>query len=83
MLSGRQIKTVLIMKDIRQQEIANYLGVSKNYISMIMNEKEIIPSVNYEKIIKYINLTEGERKKVQELFKEESKEEVKKRATKK
>lgn len=71
------------MKDIRQQEIANYLGVSKNYISMIMNEKEIIPSVNYEKIIKYINLTEGERKKVQELFKEESKEEVKKRTTKK
>ncbi|KOF57459.1 hypothetical protein AGR56_13825 [Clostridium sp. DMHC 10] len=83
MLSGRQIKTVLIMKDIRQQEIANYLGVSKNYISMIMNEKEIIPSVNYEKIIKYINLTEGERKKVKELFKEESKEEVKKKTTKK
>ena len=82
MLAGRQIKTLLIMKDIRQIEIANYLGTSKNYISMLMNEKEAIPEENYKKIISYINLTEGERKKVQELFVANG-EEVKKRTTKK
>ncbi|PJI07663.1 MULTISPECIES: helix-turn-helix domain-containing protein [Clostridium] len=81
MLAGRQIKTVLIMKDIKQQEIADYLGVSKNYISMLMNEKQTIPKNNYEKIISYINLTENERKKVQELF-IANKEEVKKRTNK-
>lgn len=55
MLKGRQLKLVRIMKDIKQQDVAKALGVSRNYISMMENQERSIPEDQYGKWIDFLN----------------------------
>lgn len=55
MLGYVQVKNLLLMKDITQIELAEYLGVTKSYISMLTNGKQPFSDDNYKKIIEYIN----------------------------
>lgn len=54
MLSGRQLKIKRILHNIEAKEIAEYLGVSKTYISLMENEKRKIPTNLYKRWVKYL-----------------------------
>ncbi|MCY6958287.1 helix-turn-helix domain-containing protein [Clostridium brassicae] len=74
MLTGRQIKTQLLMKDITQNELAKYCEIQRPYISMLINEKQPFTEEIYKKAIEYINSS----KKFKEEFKIKIKEEKQK-----
>lgn len=69
MLSCNNVKNLLLMKDITQAELAEYLGVSKNYVSMIMNGVQPFGDDTYNKIIGYINSSEEFRNNFREQIK--------------
>lgn len=43
MFSGKELKIKRIMLDIQAQEVANYLGIHKSYVSKMENEVQAIP----------------------------------------
>lgn len=59
MLRGHQLKRMRILKGITQQEVADALKVKRNYISMLENEVQPIPTDKYKKWIKYLNSKEA------------------------
>lgn len=69
MLSCNNVKNLLLMKDITQSELSEYVGVSKNYISMLMNGVQPFSEDNYNKIIGYINSSEEFRNNFREQIK--------------
>ncbi|OOO67088.1 hypothetical protein BS638_06030 [Clostridium tepidum] len=81
MLAGRQIKMILIQKDIWQNELASYCNVDKAYISMLLREKQAINEKMYKQIIEYINFPQEKREELKKEF--QIKEEIKKTKTKK
>lgn len=59
MLRGNQLKRMRILKNMTQQEIADFLNVKVNYISMLENEHRDIPTEKYDKWLKYLNSPEA------------------------
>lgn len=55
MLSGFKLKMLRLHKQIKQQDIADYCGKSKNYISMIENQKCNMTDEMYEKYVEALN----------------------------
>lgn len=54
MLNGQQIKHLLEIKGITHQKLGNYLGFSKNYITMMCNNNRRITEKNYKKIKEFL-----------------------------
>lgn len=55
MLRGEKLRMLRLYKRILQKDIANVLGVTRNYISMLENEKKPIPQKMYEQWISFLN----------------------------
>lgn len=55
MLSGFKLKMLRLHKQIKQQDIADYCKKSKNYISMIENQKCNITDEMYQKYVEALN----------------------------
>ena len=74
MLSGRQLKQLRLQQDLSQQQVANFLGVSKNYISMLETEKRSYSEDFHDKwvgtIYKIGTMTKKEQVKYIESLKE-------------
>lgn len=54
MLNGTQIKHLLQIKNISQKKLGDYLGFTKNYITMMCNNNRRITEKNYKKIVKFL-----------------------------
>lgn len=79
MLTGRQIKNLLLMKDITQIELAKYCGVERPYISMLINEKQPFTEELYKKAIEYINSSKDFKEEFKmKIHEEKQKEKVRK-----
>lgn len=70
MLSGTHVKYLMLLKDITQQEIANYCNVKRNYISLMVNGQQNFTEEIYNKMIEYINLSKEKREQFKKEFKE-------------
>lgn len=55
MLRGNKLKMLRIYQDRKQMDLAKYVGKTKNYISMLENEKQAIPTELYEKWLTWLN----------------------------
>ncbi|MCD3240850.1 helix-turn-helix transcriptional regulator [Clostridium botulinum D/C] len=51
MLSGRRLKDLRLTLNVSQDEVAQRMGVSRNYISMLENEKQGFSKDIYDKWI--------------------------------
>jgi transcriptional regulator with XRE-family HTH domain len=56
MLSGKELKIKRIVLDIKANELAEMLGVSKSYISLMENNRRKIPLHIYERWIEILGL---------------------------
>jgi len=56
MLSGKELKIKRIVLDIRANELAEMLGISKSYISLMENGGRKIPSHIYERWIEILGI---------------------------
>lgn len=55
MLRGDKLRMLRLYKHIRQGDIADMLGITRNYVSMMENEKKPIPKELYERWIACLN----------------------------
>lgn len=54
MLSAEKLKYLRLIHNITQQQIADELGVSKNYISMVENRKHVYSAEQHDRIVNAI-----------------------------
>lgn len=55
MCQGKVLKIKRVTLDIKAKDVAEYLGLSKTYISLMENGKEKIPSNTYAKWNHFLN----------------------------
>lgn len=58
MLTGNKLKYIRIYRNLKQQDLAKWLGVTKCYISMLENEKQAIPEKMFDKWMEFLNDSE-------------------------
>ncbi|MED3562279.1 helix-turn-helix transcriptional regulator [Bacillus xiapuensis] len=58
MLSGKELKVKRILLDVEAREIANHIGISKSYISLMEKGARRIPDDKYDVWIQYLNRKE-------------------------
>lgn len=63
MLSAGKIKYLRLLHGVTQQEVGDFLGVSKNYISMIETAKRSYDEETHDKIINAIYAIDTEKQK--------------------
>lgn len=63
MLSAEKIKYLRLLHGVTQQEVGDFLGVSKNYISMIETGKRSYSSEMHDKIINAIYSIDQQKQK--------------------
>lgn len=70
MLSPEKLKLIRLLKKKTQKEIADKIGCSKQYITMMENRKRPIKQEYYEKWIKALNSVDKEVKEIEKTEKE-------------
>ena len=55
MLKGDKMRMLRLYKKIRQQDVADGVGISRNYLSMLENEKKPITEEIFRKWIDFLN----------------------------
>lgn len=58
MLRGEKLRMLRLYKKIKQQDVADAIGISRNYLSMMENEKREMSEDVYRKWIDFLNKTQ-------------------------